>query len=103
VADVAVLGSPDNQALWDEAEAYEALTEEKAIRVGEAAPEQSVWLLELNGRWQRAVAKHLEGPIWLEAEPDCIQGGYVWLADMTEDAVAVGVVAVEASGGLGLF
>jgi hypothetical protein len=48
IADIAVLGSPDNQALFDEAGAYEALVESTSpIKIAEVPEKCRGWLLSL--------------------------------------------------------
>jgi Trypsin-like peptidase domain len=56
IADIAVLGCPDGQALSDEADAYNALTEKVTpLRIG-AARSGKGWLLSLDRpRWIRTV------------------------------------------------
>jgi Trypsin-like peptidase domain len=51
VADIAVLGSPDSQEMYDQADAYDALTEEAPIlRIGKPRSGRG-WLLALDGHW----------------------------------------------------
>jgi hypothetical protein len=51
VADVAVLGTPDDQELYNEAERYQALTGGKEVlRIG-LAQSGPGWVLSLDGRW----------------------------------------------------
>ena len=51
VADLAVLGSPDNQALYEEAEAFEDLVSScRSLRIGKAQSGDS-WMLSLKNRW----------------------------------------------------
>jgi Trypsin-like peptidase domain len=98
VADIAILGSPDDQEMPEQADAYDALTEGQALSVGEAKSEEPVWLLRLDGSWLSCSAKHREGPLWLEAEPGGIQGGMSGSPILTKDAVAVGVVCIGLDG-----
>jgi hypothetical protein len=56
VADIALIGSPDNQEMYEEAEAYEALTDAAtALPIGflpsKFAAELNGWLLSLDGAW----------------------------------------------------
>jgi hypothetical protein len=94
VADIAVLGSPDNQELFKQAEAYEALTADHALTLSEARDEETAWLYMLDGSWEQVTAKHRSGPLWLEAKPDCILPGMSGSPILTDDGAAVGVVAI---------
>jgi Trypsin-like peptidase domain len=52
VADIAILGSPDTQALDFEAEAYGCLIEESvALQIGEPPKGGQAWMLGLDGNW----------------------------------------------------
>jgi hypothetical protein len=57
VADIAVLGQPDNQTLPEEADAYEALVESLASLVVADAPKQRFELLTLPGLRKRQVKR----------------------------------------------
>ena len=59
ISDIAVLGCPDDQSLFDEAEAYEALVAEAtALRISSPPEQAPAWLLTLDGRWSRCLVKH---------------------------------------------
>lgn len=102
VADIAVLGSPDDQVLYDEAIAFEALTEEApALRIGEAAIDALAWLLTLDGRWTRCAIQRRNGwPLWIENAEEAIRGGMSGSPILNDDTSAIGVVCV--GGGIGL-
>jgi hypothetical protein len=52
VSDIAVLGSPDNQALWNEADAYEELLEPiKPLTISDTKEKGRAWLLSLERQW----------------------------------------------------
>jgi hypothetical protein len=58
IADIAVLGSPDEEQLWKKAATYTALVDAcEPLQVAEPAEEGSVWLLSLEGRWYRCSAR----------------------------------------------
>lgn len=67
ISDIAVLGSPGDLELSDQADAYEALMESVTPRPIADAPEQGQgWLLSLDGTWFRcsvAYNKRLDGPL----------------------------------------
>jgi len=53
IADIAALGPPDEQALFDESIEYSQLTEDvHALRISDARSGQG-WILSLDGRWVR--------------------------------------------------
>jgi Trypsin-like peptidase domain len=96
VADISVLGSPDGQALWDEAEAYEALTEGAApLQIGEAADETDAWLVQLDGRVTSCKVSHYGGPLWIKDATEGIHEGMSGSPILTDDAVAIGIVCLS--------
>jgi hypothetical protein len=51
ISDVAALGAPDSQDLYDEASAYDVLTENaSALRIG-SGRSGTGWVLALDGHW----------------------------------------------------
>jgi hypothetical protein len=51
IADIAVLGTPDDQVLFDEAAAYEALVESATpLSIADAPEKGHAWLLSLSGK-----------------------------------------------------
>jgi hypothetical protein len=81
IADIAVLGSPDNQELGDEAEAYEALVESVTpIAIAEAPEKGDAWLLSLEQEWFKCTVeymKEMDGPLWISNPAQPIVGGHV--------------------------
>jgi hypothetical protein len=54
IADIAVLGSPDDQELSDEAQNYSSLMELLSpMVIADPRPKASAWLLNLRGEWFR--------------------------------------------------
>ena len=96
VGDIAVLGSPNNQALYDEAIVFETLTNETpTLRIGEAENESPAWLLTLDGRWTRCAIQHVGGwPLWIENAEEPILGGMSGSPILNGDADAIGVVCL---------
>ena len=98
VADIAVLGPPDDQELGDEAEAYEALVESVTPFSISDAPEQGqVWLLSLERKWfscETSSATWVNGPIWLTTHPKNIQGGMSGSPIVSDSGAAVGVITL---------
>ena len=65
VADLAVLGSPDDQELWDENQAYESLMASTSpLRIGEPCAQgeppykSPAWMLTLDERWVGCITCH---------------------------------------------
>ncbi len=98
VADIAVLGCPDDQSLFDEAEAYYALTDDMPLlviaKVDENAPG---WLLSLDGNWMRCNVRHHSGPLWIENAEYGIRGGMSGSPILDDDGDALGVVCIGSS------
>ena len=95
VADVAVLGSPDGQKLYDEATGFETLTNETPIlRIGEAENESSAWLLTVDGRWVRCTVRIFGRSLWIENAVEAIQFGMSGSPILNGDADAIGVVCL---------
>jgi hypothetical protein len=99
VADIAVLGQPDNQALCEEADAYDELVEAaEPVAVADPLVTGPVWLLSLDGRWVRCFIpdrkpfkKHFPVPIWLKAEAP-IEAGMSGSPIITDSGAAIGVI-----------
>jgi hypothetical protein len=92
VADIAVLGCPDNQALFDEANAYDELVEgAPALRIGNARSGRG-WLLALSGkRWLQTTLSIFNGT-FLETGPT--EPGMSGSPILNDAGKAVGVVSI---------
>jgi hypothetical protein len=97
VGDIAVLGSPDDQELGEEADAYEALVDGAApFSVADAPLAGSAWLCSLDGRWFPCRLKRCAGgPLWLFEARDGIVGGMSGSPVRDGDGRAIGVVSVS--------
>jgi hypothetical protein len=93
IADIAVLGSPDDQELFDRANDYEALTEGKELTLGEVAADAPLWVLRLDDNWLEVVGKPTSVALWIQAGHDAIQPGMSGSPILTAKGVAVGVVS----------
>jgi len=95
VADIAVLGCPDEQELDAQADAYYAVTENApAFRIGRARSGPG-WVLSLDGRWVRTVLdvfSNLYGDASLSIDPT--KAGMSGSPILDAAGRAVGVVAV---------
>jgi len=77
VSDIAVLGEPDGQVLWNEARAYGRLMEAVTpIAITDAPESGPAWLLSLDGNWFPCTVNTGEGgPLWLFDAAEPIKGG----------------------------
>jgi len=105
VGDIAVLGSPDNQELYNEALAYEELTEAAPglpVSVEPLLLKASAWLLTPDGRWTRCTVQcgGAGKTLWVEGALDGIHGGMSGSPILDDDATAIGVLCCS-GGGLG--
>ena len=93
VADIAVLATPDGQVLYDEAEAYDELTEgAPALGIVDAPEQGSGWLLTLDGRWASCAVQHFGGPLWISDAAESIVGGMSGSPILNSDGVTIGVM-----------
>jgi trypsin-like peptidase len=95
IADIAVLGSPDNQELWEQADAYEELVENSSfLRISDSRLTSNAWLLGLNGIWSPCKIKGKHG-IFIEHAADGIHGGMSGSPIIADDGTAIGIVSVS--------
>jgi hypothetical protein len=121
VADLAILGTPDSQELWKQAEAYDALvlddamvpfeigtlsftrqqhtTRDGAKFFGRAEAAGQAWLLALEGQWFSCRVKSSGRSLWISEAAEPIRGGMSGSPIVAPDGRAIGVVCV--SGGVG--
>jgi hypothetical protein len=105
VADVAVLGSPDDQVLYEQAEAYNALMESAApIAISDMHAGGPAWLLSLEGKWFQCSVDFVAGfraPLWLSNAAEGIKGGMSGSPIISAEGAAIGIVCCAMSGGDG--
>jgi trypsin-like peptidase len=94
IADIAVLGSPDDQALFEEAKAYDKLVKSVApLRIAEAPETGCAWLLSLDGKWFECTVEYIsEGPLLVSKLAQSVQGGMSGSPIVSNDGKAIGVV-----------
>ena len=98
VADIAVLAKPDDQALWEEANAYDELIEEaEALPIADAPAEGPGWLLTLDGQWVACDVKNV-GRLWIFNAAKPIVGGMSGSPILNSDGAAIGVVCCSSGG-----
>ncbi len=98
VADIAVLAKPDDQALWEEANAYDELIEEaEALPIAEAPEEGRGWLLTLDGKWVACDVQNV-GRLWISNAAEPIIGGMSGSPILNSEGAAIGVVCCSSGG-----
>ena len=102
VADIAVLGSPNSQDMFEEAEAYDALVAAAALPVGllprKEYAKSDAWMLSLAGRWQPCTVNYTQNfALWTKGKHK-IEGGMSGSPIVTGNGFALGVLSC--SGGL---
>lgn len=99
VADIAVLGSPDDQELSDEARAYDDLMEAATpLAISDAPEKGSGWLLSLDGEWFKCLVENVGGMLWLSDPAKPIPGGMSGSPIISARGKAMGVVCTSAEG-----
>ena len=97
IADIAVLGSPDDQSLFDEAAAYQTLLGScKPLKISGGAigwdRPSAASLLALDGHSIGCVVRRLGGPLLIESLAEPIAGGMSGSPVLDPSGVAIGVV-----------
>ena len=94
IADIAVLGCPDNQLLGDEADAYHELTDNvPVLRIGNARSGRG-WVLSLDGHWVRTTLEVSSGPEGMVLSINPTEAGTSGSPVLNDAGRAVGVVVV---------
>jgi hypothetical protein len=95
IGDIAVLGPPDGQELYDECSAYEALMEGIVpLSIAGAPPKDSdhpAWLFSLDGEWFRCTVNGGHGPLWIKDAAKDIVGGMSGSPIVADGGSAIGV------------
>jgi hypothetical protein len=94
VADLAILGSPDDQALWEQADAYRTLVKSTMpLSIADAPKQGHGWMLSLDGEWFRCTLQFInDGPVWISKTAQPIDGGMSGSPIVLDDGTAIGVV-----------
>ena len=72
-----------------------ALTDGKALMLGEAAADTPLWVLRLDDNCLEVVGKPTSIALWIQAGSNAIQRGMSGLPILSANAVAVGVVSAD--------
>jgi hypothetical protein len=97
VNDIAILGTPDNQALYDQAESYEEFTEAVTpIRIREATMGETAWKLDLDGMFKSFLVEGVnEHFLWLKTPAeDFFKGGESGSPLLGDDGRAVSLCQI---------
>jgi len=96
VADIAVLGCPDQQMLYEEASAYDSLTEGVSfLPIGK--PKSGLgWVLSLDGRWIRSRLELFSGLPGVSLSIDPTEAGMSGSPILNDIGQAIGVVSIGA-------
>jgi hypothetical protein len=98
IADIAVLGPPDNQEIPQKYFAYEALLEKTVPLMVSDAPEAGrAWLLSLDGRWFPCDTSHRGRSFWLSNAAESIVGGMSGSPILADDGSAIGVLCLSST------
>lgn len=100
VADIAVLGAPDGQALYEEHDAYyDLINTLSGLQVSDT-PEQSLgWLLGLDGQWFSCTIENIGGSLAISDVSATIEGGMSGSPILADDGTAIGAVCSSDSDG----
>ena len=100
IGDIAVLGLPDDQELYDKCHTYEALMQSiTPLRIADVREEASAHLLSLDGEWFRCKAQSVcGGPPFVSPTPSKnLVSGMSGSPILAEDGSAIGVVCISES------
>jgi hypothetical protein len=93
IADIAVLGPPDNQACSEQSDAYQKLLADMSALPVLAAPEKGkALLLSLAGNWFVCNATQNGGTLWLSNAAEPIRGGMSGSPVLTPAGACIGVI-----------
>jgi hypothetical protein len=94
IADLAVLGIPDGQELFDKNKQYEALTRTMTpLRVARAEKDTPAFILSLDQQWRACSVCHNSGTLWITSAKTV--GGMSGSPIVDGDGRAIGVVCAS--------
>jgi hypothetical protein len=99
VADIAVLGPPDNQELWAQCEAYEALVDAATLPIADAAASSPAWLLSRECQWVRCQVENNGAGWWIRDAVQPIVGGMSGSPILSDEGAAIGLVSISSGTG----
>ncbi len=101
IADIAVLGQPDNQELAKEAEGYDGLVGNVVpFSIADAPEKGEGFMLSLEGKWFNVhVARCPGGPLWTDHATEPIAGGMSGSPIVLKNGSAIAVVTSASTTG----
>ena len=75
IGDLAILGPPDSQEFFHEAEAYDRfVSAAPELTIADVGPDKPVRgkVHSLCGQWLSCVVRHYGGPLWLQEPTRCV-------------------------------
>ena len=101
IGDIAILGPPHGQELYDQSRAYEELVQGATpMAIAEASSDGPGWLLSIECEWFRCgVRRHQNGPLWLYDSTVNIVGGMSGSPIIDDAGAAIGVMCTSAKKG----
>ncbi|MET3841004.1 hypothetical protein [Bradyrhizobium sp. OAE829] len=95
IADIAVLGPPSHDDLYDQRDAYNALldgVDPIAISEVRRRKSEAAWMLSLDMQWRRCTVRNLGGPLWVS--DGAIESGMSGSPIVLGDGSAIGAVSI---------
>ncbi len=100
IADIAVLGTPDDQAFSEQADSYRGLVEPPpALSISDAPEDSPAFLLSLVNDLMPCIVRHLNGPLWISDATPGIEGGMSGSPIFLADGSVIGVCCVGGGDG----
>lgn len=101
IGDIAILGPPHGQELYDQSRAYEELVQGATpMAIAEASSDGPGWLLSIECEWFRCgVRRHQNGPLWVYDATVNIVGGMSGSPIIDDAGSAIGVMCTSARKG----
>lgn len=100
IGDIAILGPPDNQSLFEQWDEYNSMLDDvPPLSISDAPSNGTAWLLSLDCRWTRCeIERFGDGPLWI-AQAEDIAGGMSGSPILAADGAAIGVVCTGSHSG----
>jgi hypothetical protein len=100
VSDIAVLGTPDTQEMYDQAEQYRSLLERVApLPIADIRDKALAWMISLDSRLFRCVVKSIGHALWISDSAESIRGGMSGSPIIADDGSAIGVLCCSSHKG----
>jgi hypothetical protein len=98
ISDLAIVGAPDNQVFYDQADAYDQLVDKlRPLPMADTPRRASAWMLALDGKWFRCMADPNPLGLWLSDAGQDIVGGMSGSPIIAEDGSAIGIMCVSSA------